>query len=41
VLMVGLLTAVVVAFAYFWPIWTNGLITHDGWQSRMWLDSWI
>jgi dolichyl-phosphate-mannose-protein mannosyltransferase len=41
ILMVGVLTAVVVAFAYFWPIWTNGLITHDGWQSRMWLDSWI
>jgi dolichyl-phosphate-mannose-protein mannosyltransferase len=41
VLMVGVLTAVVVAFAYFWPIWTNELLTHEAWDSRMWLDSWI
>ena len=41
VLMLSVLAATVLAFAYFWPIWTNGLITHDAWQSRMWLDSWI
>ena len=41
VLMVTVLVAVIVSFAYFWPIWTNGLLTSDAWQSRMWLDSWI
>jgi dolichyl-phosphate-mannose-protein mannosyltransferase len=41
VLMVSVLVAVIVSFAYFWPIWTNGLITNEAWQSRMWLDSWI
>jgi dolichyl-phosphate-mannose-protein mannosyltransferase len=40
-LMVTVVGAVIVAFAFFWPIWTNGLLTHDAWQSRMWLDSWI
>jgi dolichyl-phosphate-mannose-protein mannosyltransferase len=41
VLTVGVLVAVVLGFAYFWPIWTNGLITQEDWQSHMWLDSWI
>lgn len=33
--------AVVLAFAWFWPIWTDQLITHAEWLSRMWLKSWI
>lgn len=33
--------AVVLAFAWFWPIWTDQLITHSEWLARMWLKSWI
>ncbi len=37
--------AVVVAtiglFVFFWPIYTNGLLTHEEWMSRMWFRSWI
>lgn len=32
---------VVIDFVWMWPVWTGGLITQSGWQSRMWLDSWI
>lgn len=32
---------VLVAFAWFWPVWTNQLITHSEWMSRMWFDRWI
>jgi dolichyl-phosphate-mannose--protein O-mannosyl transferase len=33
--------AVAVNFAYFYPVWTNGLLTNEDWNDRMWLDSWI
>ncbi len=32
---------VLVAFAWFWPVWTGGLLTHDQWLERMWLQRWI
>ncbi|WP_309136410.1 dolichyl-phosphate-mannose--protein mannosyltransferase [Nocardioides campestrisoli] len=32
---------VVLAFAWFWPVWTNELITHDEWLGRMWFRRWI
>ena len=39
---VGLvLVAVIACFAYFWPIWTDELITNQQWQGRMWLDRWV
>lgn len=31
----------VVAFAFFWPIWTHELLTHREWQMRMWFRRWI
>ena len=31
----------VLAFAYFWPIWTYELLTHREWQMRMWFRRWI
>jgi dolichyl-phosphate-mannose--protein O-mannosyl transferase len=33
--------AVAVNFAWFWPIWTDGLITHSEWLQRIWFDRWI
>lgn len=30
-----------VTFAFFWPIWTDVLITHEEWIRRMWLQKWI
>ncbi len=35
------MVAVVAAFAFFWPIWTDELITNHEWQKRMWLDRWV
>ena len=32
---------VLLNFAWFWPIWTNGLLTHDEWLARMWFERWI
>ena len=29
------------AFAFFWPVWTDQLLTHSQWLSRMWLSRWI
>ena len=38
----GVLTlAAVVAYAFFWPIWTDELITHEEWLRRMWFKAWI
>jgi dolichyl-phosphate-mannose--protein O-mannosyl transferase len=34
------LFAVVVCFAFFWPIWTDQLIPNSQWQRRMWFDRW-
>lgn len=33
--------AVVVAFWYFYPIWTDALIPYDAWRQRMWFSTWI
>jgi dolichyl-phosphate-mannose-protein mannosyltransferase len=32
---------VVVNFAWFWPIWTDGLLTHSEWLDRIWFKRWI
>jgi dolichyl-phosphate-mannose-protein mannosyltransferase len=32
---------VLLNFAWFWPIWTNGLLTISEWQSRIWFQRWI
>ncbi|WP_231123289.1 dolichyl-phosphate-mannose--protein mannosyltransferase [Nocardioides sambongensis] len=32
---------VLVNFAWFWPIFTNGLITHQEWLDRIWFSRWI
>jgi len=39
--LVTLLAAVILAFAFFWPIWTNDLLTHEAWSRRLWFDVWI
>ena len=36
-----LLTAVVIAFWYFLPIWTYQTIPYDSWHDRMWFGRWI
>ncbi|GAA3515251.1 phospholipid carrier-dependent glycosyltransferase [Aeromicrobium panaciterrae] len=36
-----LLTAVIVTFWYFHPIYTDDLISYDGWRDRMWFNRWI
>ena len=33
--------AVAVNFAWFWPIWTDGLLTHTEWLQRIWFERWI
>ena len=30
-----------VNFAWFWPIWTNQLLTHSEWLDRIWFSRWI
>lgn len=30
-----------VNFAWFWPIWTNGLLTNSEWLDRIWFSRWI
>lgn len=32
---------VLLNFAWFWPIWTNGLLTDSEWLDRIWLSRWI
>ncbi len=32
---------VMLNFAWFWPIWTDGLLTHSEWLSRIWFSRWI
>ena len=32
---------VLLNFAYYWPIWTDGLLTHREWISRIWFTRWI
>ncbi len=32
---------VLVNFAWFWPIWTDRLLTHQEWMERIWFERWI
>ena len=32
---------VLLNFAWFWPIWTNQLLTHGEWLDRIWFSRWI
>ena len=32
---------VLVNFAWFWPIWTDALLTHREWLQRVWFQRWI
>jgi dolichyl-phosphate-mannose--protein O-mannosyl transferase len=32
---------VLVNFAWFWPIWTDQLLTHSEWLDRIWFSRWI
>lgn len=34
------LAGAVIAFWFFYPIWTDALISHDAWLRRIWFDSW-
>jgi dolichyl-phosphate-mannose--protein O-mannosyl transferase len=36
-----LVTAVVLAFWYFLPVWTYDLLPYDAWRDRMWFSRWI
>ena len=35
------LVLVLLNFAWFWPIWTNELLTHAEWVDRIWFTRWI
>ena len=35
------LVLVLLNFAWFWPIWTNQLLTHAEWTDRIWFTRWI
>ncbi len=37
----GVMVLVLLAFAWFWPIWTDQLITNGEWVQRMWFRRWI
>jgi dolichyl-phosphate-mannose--protein O-mannosyl transferase len=37
----ALVTAVVIAFWYFVPIWIYQVIPYDAWHHRMWFNRWI
>ncbi|MGI9156831.1 MAG: dolichyl-phosphate-mannose--protein mannosyltransferase [Marmoricola sp.] len=37
----GYLVLVLVTFAWFWPIWTDQLITTPHWLQRIWFHRWI
>jgi dolichyl-phosphate-mannose--protein O-mannosyl transferase len=32
---------VLLNFAWFWPIWTDGLLTHSEWLDRIWFARWV
>ena len=41
-LIVGVyVVLVIVAFAYFYPIYTGEVTSYEDWHSRMWFESWI
>ena len=35
------LVAVLMCFGWFWPIWTDQLVTNSEWVQRMWFPSWF
>ena len=35
------LVLVLLNFAWFWPIYTNQLLTHSEWLDRIWFERWI
>jgi hypothetical protein len=35
------LVVVLAMFAWFWPIWTDQLITTPHWLQRIWFHRWI
>ena len=35
------LSLAVLAFAWFWPLYTHELLTHDQWLDRIWFSRWI
>ncbi|MGH3413938.1 MAG: dolichyl-phosphate-mannose--protein mannosyltransferase [Marmoricola sp.] len=37
----AVVVAVVLNFAWFWPIYTNGLLTNAQWLQRIWFKRWI
>jgi dolichyl-phosphate-mannose--protein O-mannosyl transferase len=37
----ALVTAVVIAFWYFLPVWTYQVVPYDSWHHRMWFNRWI
>ena len=37
----AVVVAVVLNFAWFWPIYTDGLLTNAEWMQRIWFDRWI
>jgi dolichyl-phosphate-mannose-protein mannosyltransferase len=41
VLVGAYLVLVLLNFAWFWPIWTNQLLTHGEWLDRIWFTRWI
>lgn len=32
---------VLLNFAWFWPIWTNKMLTHSEWLNRIWFSRWV
>ncbi|MDR1512351.1 MAG: dolichyl-phosphate-mannose--protein mannosyltransferase, partial [Propionibacteriaceae bacterium] len=40
--IVGVLVAlIIVNFAFFYPVFSNGVLPHSHWLWRMWFPSWI
>jgi dolichyl-phosphate-mannose-protein mannosyltransferase len=37
----GILIAVIANFAWFWPVYTDGLLTQTQWVHRIWFQRWI
>ncbi|MDQ6934742.1 MAG: phospholipid carrier-dependent glycosyltransferase [Actinomycetota bacterium] len=37
----AIVVVVMLNFAWFWPIYTDGLITQQHWQERIWFKKWI
>jgi hypothetical protein len=35
------LVLTMLAFVWFWPIWTDQLVTSGEWAQRMWFKRWI